>query len=46
MNLKSIDDKELVLRKIFKKKSEEYLKNRLDEISNATSIKYNSVKFK
>ncbi|MGL4616719.1 MAG: M48 family metallopeptidase [Mycoplasmoidaceae bacterium] len=46
MNLKSIDDKELVLRRIFKKKAEEYLKNRLDEISNLTGIKYNSINFK
>lgn len=46
MNLKSEDDKELVLRRLFKKKAEEYLKNRIKEISDATSIKYNSVKFK
>ncbi|MGL5246096.1 MAG: M48 family metallopeptidase [Mycoplasmoidaceae bacterium] len=46
MNIKSINDKELVLRRLFKKKSEEYLKNRLEEISNATKIKYNSVNFK
>ncbi len=46
MNLKSIDDKEIVLRRIFKKKAEEYLKMRIDEISSAISIKYNSVNFK
>ncbi|MGL4647222.1 MAG: M48 family metallopeptidase [Mycoplasmoidaceae bacterium] len=46
LNLKTIQDKEGVLKKVLKKKCEDYVNKRIAEISSRIKIPYNSVKVK